>query len=236
MVTVERYFQHHMRLWIDELKDNMSILDVGCGTGKIGYWLAVEYPLITANCLDKDYDNRHRKKNIQVTGIDSYRPALKYIKELGNGYTFLEEIDLRNTIELSRTLKYTQKGKFDIALAYGVLAHLEKKQSIDLIYKMLTIADHVIVTAPSVLVQHENIDNSKDVEQLRHKSSYVCKDLENCGLNTRMLAYNESSYKMTFLNTFISPYTFILSAIHARKPFTKLHLLNHFGDGMIGWR
>jgi len=53
--------------------------------------------------------------------------------------------------------------KFDIALAYGVMAHLKKEESLSLVSRMLEIADYVIVTAPRSLVQHENIDNSADL-------------------------------------------------------------------------
>ena len=232
MVTVERYFQHHIRNWIQELGDNISILDVGCGTGHIGLWLAGEYPLITANCQDKDYDSRHKLKNLKITGIDSYKPALKYISRLGI-YDKILDIELSYSV---KPLQLLNNQKFDIALAYGVMAHLPKGLSLRVVHNMLELADNVIVTAPRSLVQHENIDNSSEIEQLQHKAKFECSDFEKLGLQTRMLSYQEDKgNKMTFLNTFLSPYTFALSAIHARMNY-KTHFLNRWGDGMIAWR
>lgn len=234
-ITVERYFQHHIRNWIQEIGDNISILDVGCGTGHIGLWLAGEYPMITANCQDKDYDSRHKRKNLIITGIDSYKPALKYVKEFGI-YREIQNIDIRNN--LIEDLNLFARPKFDIALAYGVMAHLKKEESLRLIKQMLEIAHNVIVTAPRSLVQHENIDNSAEIEQLQHKAKFECYDFENLGLQTRMLSYQEDNgKKMTTLNTFLSPYTFLLSAVHARIPsIINTHFLNRFGDGIIAWK
>jgi len=229
MVTVERYFQHHVRLWIDKLGNDISILDVGCGTGHIGLWLAGEYPLITANCQDRDYDSRHKLKDLRITGIDSYKPAIDYVKRFGI-YTTVWNHDLRTGFENLPNIKY------NIALAYGVMAHLNKEESLNLVQSMLKVADNVIVTAPRALVQHENIDNSSEIEQLQHKAKFECSDFEALGLETRMLSYQESKgEKMTFLNTFLSPYTFALSAIHSRMNY-KTHFLNKFGDGIIAWK
>ena len=228
MVTVERYFQHHIRNWIQELGDNITILDVGCGTGHIGLWLAGEYPMITANCQDKDYDSRHKRKNLIITGIDSYAPAIKYVKEFGI-YRHIENHDLRKSLHVARI------GRFDIALAYGVMAHLKKEESINLVKEMLVLADNVIVTAPRSMVQHENIDNSSEIEQLQHKAKFECSDFEKLGLQTRMLSYQEDKgNKMTFLNTFLSPYTFAISALHARLGF--FHGMNRWGDGIVSWK
>lgn len=229
MVTVERYFQHHIRNWIQELGDNITILDVGCGTGHIGLWLAGEYPMITANCQDKDYDSRHKRKNLQIVGLDSYDPAIKYIKEFGI-YDQVIKHDLR-----SGFTKEFNRFHFNIALAYGVMAHLKKEESLKLVQYMLNIADYIIVTAPRSLVQHETIDNSASIEQLQHKAKFECSDFEKLGLQTRMLSYQEDKgNKMTFLNTFLSPYTFALSAVHARIKF--FHSMNRWGDGIIAWR
>ena len=231
MVTVERYFQHHIRNWIQELGDNISILDVGCGTGHIGLWLAGEYPMITANCQDKDYDSRHKRKNLQITGIDSYEPALKYVKEFGI-YSSIENMDLKYGLEDTKS-KYLPH--FNIALAYGVMAHLKKEESLKLVKNMLFLADHVIVTAPRKLFQHENVDNSASVEQLQHKSQYECSDFEKLGLQTRLLSYSENgSQTQTYLSTFLAPYTFALSALHAR--IKLFHSINRWGDGIIAWR
>ena len=227
MVTVERYFQHHIRNWIQELGDNITILDVGCGTGHIGLWLAGEYPMITANCQDKDYDERHKLKELHITGLDSYQPSLNYLSRLGI-YSNLTNYDLREGLDGT--------VKFDIALAYGVMAHLKKEESLKLVEDMLKFANHVIVTAPTQMVQHENINNSASIEQLQHKAIFTCRDFEDFGLQTRMLSYKENPEKMTTLNTFVSPWTFLMSAVHARQPFRRLHKLNYFGDGIIAWR
>jgi len=228
MTTLERYFQHHMRAWIDRLDNNISILDVGCGTGHIGYWLATEYPLVTANCQHLDYDSRHKKKNINLIGLDSYKPAIDYLLELGTAYTSIIEIDITQGL----------KGvpKVDIAIAYGVLAHLEKDKALALVENMLVIADNIIITAPTQMVQHENLSNSPHVEQLQHKSFFRCKDFENLGLETRLLNYRENPNKMTTLNTFVSPWVFLLSAVHARLPFRSIHKLNYFGDAILAWK
>lgn len=233
MVTVERYFQHHIRNWIQELGDNITILDVGCGTGHIGLWLAGEYPLITANCQDKDYDSRHKLKDLKIIGLDSYKPAIKYVKQF-NIYEHIINLDLRKG--LNDIYGDNLPHKFDIALAYGVMAHLKKEESLKLVKSMLQIANYVIVTAPRSLVQHENIDNSSEIEQLQHKAKFNCSDFEKLGLQTRMLSYQEDKgNKMTFLNTFLSPYTFALSAVHARFPY-RTHFLNRWGDGIVSWK
>jgi len=191
--------------------------------------------MITANCQDKDYDERHKLKNIELVGLDSYKPALKYLSRL-QIYDALKNIDLNYGLEDIKHLH------FNIAIAYGVMAHLKKDVALSVVTNMLELADYAIVTAPTQMVQHENISNSANVEQLQHKSIFTCKDFEKLGLQTRLLSYKENPEKMTTLNTFITPYTFSLSALHHKLkerlkiPLSLTHWLNYFGDGIIAWR
>ena len=132
-----------------------SILDVGCGKGKMGVVI-----------------KRHR--NLYSVGVDAFAP---YVTECRNSniYNKIIQCDIRN-------LPF-ESGSFDVVLCKEVIEHLEKGEAFELLKKLEEIARHkIIVTTPvGRYGQHAYDDNLLQ----EHKSTWEPDELKKLGYTVR---------------------------------------------------
>lgn len=134
-----------------ELKDAITILDVGCGDGAT---------MATIN-FDKKY---------KVTGIDLYKPSLIKAKKTGVYNKLLLE-DIRNL---------QKKGeKYDVVFSSQVVEHLTKTEALKLIKVMETLAKKktIIGTTNGFFPFHQIQGEDKNPLQV-HKSGWKISEFQ----------------------------------------------------------
>ena len=205
-MTVENIVDRHIAKWLKDESKQYNIIDAGMGWGKVGFKLRGAYP----------------EHNLRIYGYDVYEPAMNFASELGSAYFEIKKLDLG-------------KGRFphsdkevDIGISLGVLAHLTKEEGFHLIEELNRVCKNFVVTAPTVFFQHKSHGNDPDLEPLRHKSWWSPQDFLRFHMHVRGWGIRGRTEKSTFLDTFFSPWTYALSAIHPR--------LSWFSGGLVAWK
>lgn|GEM_PF-1989665 len=205
-LTVENIVDHHIANWLGDPNKQQVIIDAGMGWGKVGYKLRGGYP----------------EHKLKIYGYDVYEPAMKFAAELGNAYSEIRALDL-GKVDFPHSDKVA-----DVGISLGVLAHLTKEEGFHLLKELDRVCKHFIVTAPTVLFQHRSHGNDPNIEPLRHKSFWSAQDFMQSHMHVRGWGIRDRTEKSTFLDTFFSPWTYALSAIHPR--------LSWFSGGLVAWK
>lgn len=145
--------------WIIK-KNPKSLLDLGCGPGKIMSMI------------------KHRTKVGNAVGLDLYAPALENCKIEGK-FNQLILSDIRD-------VKYPAKS-FDVVLANQVIEHLSGKEAMQLIRNMERIASgQVIISTPIGEIEDPEHYGNK---YQKHQSSFMPPDFEKMGYKTVKYGY-----------------------------------------------
>ena len=201
---MQQYVNHHISRWLNS-NESYTILDAGMGYGSTGFMLRLNYP----------------KKKMTIYGYDVFEEGMEYARKLGVAYDGIKKLNLGK-----EGLPHRDKSA-DIGISVGVLAHLTKDGGYHLLSELKRVCDHCIVTAPTVLFQHESLCNDPKVEPLRHKSAWSYRDFKRRGFNVRGLMLRWSHDKQTVLDSILSPWSFVMSAIHPG--------LTYFSGTLIAW-
>ncbi|OGH18879.1 MAG: hypothetical protein A3F31_04870 [Candidatus Levybacteria bacterium RIFCSPHIGHO2_12_FULL_38_12] len=134
-----------------ELNKMTSVLDVGCGS-----WS----PLI------------HIKKTFRSVGVDIYKPSIEEIKKK----KIHDEYKIGNVLKI---YTYFKPKSFDAVVALDVVEHFEKKEGLQLIKQMESIAKKkVIILTPFGFTPQHPMDGNPYQE---HKSGWYVHDFEKRG-------------------------------------------------------
>lgn len=134
------------------MKNPKSLLDLGCGPGKIISMI------------------KHRTKVGNAVGVDIYKPFIEKCKTEGN----FDDLILKDINKIS----YPPKS-FDVVLANQVIEHLTKKDAFNLIAKMEKIAKkQVIISTPIGSIEDPHHDGNK---YQKHQSAFMPADFEKMG-------------------------------------------------------
>ena len=175
------------------IQNNTKILDAGCGLAINGISTRL----------------RNYEKNPYLVGCDVHKPFLDIAKH----HKIYDEI---RTEDISKMLFHKEKW-FDLALAIGVLTHMEKSEGEFLISQLERISKHIILTAPTTLIQKNSLQNDISIKSLKHKSTWSYKDFK--GYNIRGF-HRKGSSGGSLLDTWLYPPLYTLTAIN--KQFTNL--------------
>jgi tRNA (uracil-5-)-methyltransferase TRM9 len=96
------------RRWVE--KTEITVLDIGCGTGRFGEFLAQQFPTI----------------HFQYTGIDSNETLLEIARIKLNQQNLQFELKIKDLIEVIQLNEVGKlsKEKFDLVVAFGVIHHI----------------------------------------------------------------------------------------------------------------
>ncbi len=151
------------------VKDCSTLLDVGCGSNS-----PVKY-------LSKD---------INKTGVDIFEPSILISKDKGihNQYHKIDVLKISESFE---------PKSFDCVFASELIEHLEKKDGIELLKQMESLAiKRVVITTPvGFLEQPATEDNPWQL----HKSGWDVTEMENYGYKVVGLNGLKSVWNIKFL-------------------------------------
>jgi SAM-dependent methyltransferase len=136
-------------------RSGKSLLDVGCGQGRVGSVI-----------------KRHR--DIYTVGVDAYNPYLELCKK-DNSYDKLIQSDVRK-------LSFENKS-FDVVLCTQLIEHLEKAEAYELIKRMEDIARKQIVITTPVGKYEAHARDGNDLQE--HKSTWQPAELKQMGYSIR---------------------------------------------------
>jgi len=138
-----------------ELAGAKTVLDVGCGS-----WS----PLANV------------KKTFYSVGIDIHKPSIEEIKK----QKIHDEYKVGDVLKLNKIFK---PKSFDAVVALDVVEHFEKKESMELIKQMESIAKNkVIILTPFGFVKQHPVDDNLFQE---HKSGWSIKEFDTMGYRLR---------------------------------------------------
>ncbi len=181
-----------------------TILDIGCGDGSFMKKI--------------NTDNKY-----QITGLELYDPYIK--KALKTGvYKQIKKMDLNKII--------IKKKSYDVVLALQVIEHLSKKEGIELIKKIESIAKNkVIITTPNGFVNYDPFENLDNNKLQKHKSGWNINELTNYKYkvygqgsyfiyrsDSILYKFRKLKYLFAVLSYLVSPFTYFL-------PFSAAYLV-----------
>lgn len=137
--------------WVVD-RSSRSILDLGCGQGKV----------MTMINLLKKFD--------KIVGLDLYKPYIKQAQKL-NLYNKCLHLDVRK-------VKFASSS-FDIVLASHVLEHLPKQDAWKLVNKMEKIAKREVIIATPIGKIYQPMFDENILQE--HKSYFYPKEFEKRG-------------------------------------------------------
>lgn len=144
------------------LIDGCKILDVGCGKGKMGYSIKVDWWYSSAAGIGLSLK--------YLVGADIFRPYIKFCKE----HRIYDDLILCDATHLP-----FRKKVFDVILACEVIEHLEKERGYALIREIERASSKsVIITTPRVFTQQDAVDGN--VFQ-KHTSKWSAKEFKSLG-------------------------------------------------------
>jgi len=196
----------------------MAILDIGCGTGTIVFYLA--------------------NKGHNIYGIDISKKAIKIANNNLNFFKLKGEIKfLRKDIQKSNL----QDKKFDLILCSEVIEHVENdKKLIQKIYKFLKTNGILIISVPSKNAPLYRFGKATQFDKRAgHLRRYLVKDLKkilNIG-GLKILEYKKTEgvlRNFLFLNNFFGKFIrFIKGPIVELVSFIDNIFIYLFGESQI---
>jgi len=162
---------------LKHLPDDLTgkvILDAGCGAGEAGFYLR-QY-------VNREWSSKYARKPFRLIGIDAVKENIDRLQELGIYDTLIHE-DLTRC-DLSRL------PKIDISLCLETAEHIEKLDSLKVIFSLTRFSDFVLVSMP----HKEKIRfQASTTPEYHHVSRWTRRDLEKMGFRT----YLENFYNMS---------------------------------------
>jgi SAM-dependent methyltransferase len=169
------------RYLISVLKNNLKgvkdVLDVGCGTGAVDFYLAY--------------------KSITVTGIDISKKAIEYAKL--NAANFGLTSKTRFYVSIFPNLKIG--NKFDLIICSEILEHIpDDSQAVNKVYKLLKQGGTAIFSSPSVNAPTYRmgmaVNHDRDAGHLRRYDVYsFSKLIEGAGFKIDRIERNQGFFR-----------------------------------------
>lgn len=157
------------------LIDGYTILDVGCGRGKWGYLLRVEW-------CDTQKGNYETEPEYLV-GVDIFLPSLRWVKR----HKTYDDVVLCDVLKLP-----FKKDSFDVVLAAEILEHLEKDKGTSFLKDIETISKRtIVVTTPNNPKLRGGLETPNGFNYYeRHASKWSADELRSLGYQVQGIGLN----------------------------------------------